>query len=495
MIKQSENISFRMMIISMFLFIIPVLINLKIFLTNHNLTYLNHFLDVSINVISFVLPFIILILIIYALDQKVKYAEFSVLILLIILNYFTIDNQILIDMFGKINADKYYQITTLLNGIWLIVLLGYLTVYFSKNFNLKFTDKRFMNIIVRVLIFLITAISLIIVLNILFSVLVLFTTKFAFSWQGPKLLMLFLIAFLDKLLVIFQNIYDGSNIFIDLLVVKLNDVTTITEFNQLMLKFKNLEFILNSLIVPMTSYFIYRKISEYNQRIIGPILIIAGILAFVFGINQMFFLMLLIISPQLLGVMSLLNGITIILISVPNKSFDYTLIPNTGIYNFIEQVNHVGVMNEAVLLNLLIVIIYGLIMYLLIKRTKIFNFGVNSAIISKNKKVEKTKINYSELAEEDVMIIIENIKFENIKQINLVAETIFIELEELILISINDHLNVLTLSITNQTLEIRAKKIEDDEINIFEVYQSLVVKHYNYQMENANSSLVEIIKK
>lgn len=496
--KFNQEMSYKFMIISVFIFIVPILKHLEQFLNKNNILYLNYFLELSISIISFLLPFILLVLLMNAIDNKVTNVEYGVIFLALVLNYFSAFDNLIVDLFGKIDAAKYYYITNLLESFWLIIVVALIALGVKSNFKIDKGYQDFRNVTIRKLLLIIWSIIIVFIINQLIIGIIYITDTVNPSMIFPSEVKIFFITFFDKILIIFQNMKDGTNVIIDSMASGLmntcDDISPLTSCYEKAFDYYVLTYITNIIIIPISSIFIYRKFTKNNQRVMLPLLLIANFLSIFLGIDELFFLMLLFMAPQLLVSMSFMNAVVMVILNKFVIDTTNIQINELTISSFINNLDMFTNQQNPYILIILIVI-YLIIMWLLIERKMFFNYGCKKDILVKNnEQVLLTVSEYYNLLREDTEIIINEIKIENISQINYQSEVIIIDLKKELNNYKANKLNLLSCEKSDKQIIIT--HLQDPRITYYELvyaYKIMVLNHYNYIAKTSSTVLVEKI--
>ncbi len=497
-INYNQKTTYKLMIASLFIFIVPMLSSIQGFLIKNNIIYLDYFLDLSISIIGYLQPFILLVLVINALNPKVKHVEYSVIFLAVVLNYFSIYDNIIVNLFGQIDGSKYYYITNLLEGYWLIFVVAMISLGFKKNYSFKQDNISYTNVIIRVLLIIIWSIIIVWSINEIINIIIYIADNFNITGYVPDSLKILSIAFLDKMLVLFENMKDGTNVIIDAISVNLiepcNDINDISACEGHLYHFLTLEYIINLIIIPITSYMMYKRMTHENKHYMIGLLIVANILAIFFDLNEMFFIMVLLMSPLLLVIMSLLNGLTILCLNTFVSDNIYTGITDASINSFIDNFSLFS-SSQTFIVGTLLTLVYVLIIILLIRNNRIFSYGTTTPIVTLDtQSIMLSPSEYYTQLNEDVNILMNKIKLENINIINFNIDEISIISTEKISLELPEKLNFLSIEVHSNQItvtHINDAKVEYPELK--HAYKQMVLKHYNYQQNIKTENLIEVI--
>lgn len=489
--NNNSHVVLKKTLACLIIYLIPLLVIFKNFFVGINSSFLISFLSVTIDVLQFLLPYILLILLIKAqATEDVRGVELAIIFLMIILNYLLQNNHLYLNIVNINTQQQYNDIVDIFNGLWLLLLISYFTVIYGKQLSIKDVNNAFYNSAIKIFLLLMGSVLLIFFID--YSRILLIELV---NWL-PNInyisvdIQNFLSGLLEKFLIIFTNIYDGTNSLFNIIMSKISVSCQGESANYCFYgskPFIESELYNNLLFLPTCCYLFYKESLKDNKHVCGLLFLSISILAFIFGYNQVFYIFLFFVSKRLLVLFSILNGINTMV--MPQISSGNLVLMDEQVLNIAyffgqENINFVNL----ILIFFVFISEISLVRQIL-NRTDWYSFGTNEVISFQPDKVELTmNLAREAIIENEIVDFLTYVNLEHFIAINLVsANEIKISTNQRIINPSNfSHYEYLIISVDQCSISITNEEEEYTHM----IYLRLIEYHYNVVLLSDRETLV-----
>lgn len=489
--NNNSHVVFKKTLACLIIYLIPLLVIFKNFFVGINSSFLISFLSVTIDVLQFLLPYILLILLIKAqATEDVRGVELAIIFLMIILNYLLQNNHLYLNIVNINTQQQYNDIVDIFNGLWLLLFISYFTVIYGKQLSIKDVNNAFYNSAIKIFLLLMGSVLLIFFIDysrILLIELVDWLPNISYISVDIQN---FLSGFLEKSLIIFTNIYDGSNSLFNIIMSKISISCQGGSTNYCFYgskPFIESELYNNLLFLPTCCYLFYKESLSGNKRVCGLLFLTMSILAFIFGYNQVFYIFIFFVSKRLLVLFSVLNGINTMVMPQINSGnlvlMDEQVLNITYFFGQ-ENINFVNL----ILIFFVFISEISLIRQIL-SRTGWYHFGTKEVISFQPDKVELTaNLAREAIIENEIVDFLTYVNLEHFIAINLLsAREIKINTNQKMINPSNfSHYEYLNISVDQSTISITNEEAKYTHM----IYLRLIEYHYNVVLLSDRRALI-----